>query len=254
MMPPQLKIAALVSVGRNPASGAPRAARNDVLALDAALGLAREVSVLHAGDAAPALHDYLAYGAASVEVLPLPPGADALAPLAGRVAGYDLILCGQRAEAGPGSGMLAYRLAKALNMPVVSAALEISLLGDEAEIVQFLPKGQRRVVRVSLPAVIALHPLAPRSPRYVYASRRAGRLLSAPALVGAPLPASPWQSEPAVKKPQKLKPPETRQGHARLLGAIATESKGGALVREGSAAEKARAILDYLRANRLIGF
>jgi electron transfer flavoprotein beta subunit len=254
MMSPQAKIAVLVSVGRNPASGTPRAARNDVLALDAARALAPEVSVLHAGDAASALHDYLAYGAASVEVLPLPPGADALAPLAQRLAGYDLILCGQRAEAGQGSGMLPYRLAKALNMPVVSAALELTLLGDVAEIVQFLPKGQRRVVRVSLPAVIALHPLAPRAPRYVFANRRAGRLLSAPALAAAPSPASPWQSQPAVKKPQKLKPPETRQGHARLLGAIATESKGGALMREGSAAEKARAILDYLRANRLIGF
>ena len=253
-MSPQLKIAALVSVGRNPASGAPRAARNDVLALDAALALAPQVSVLHAGDAAPALHDYLAYGAASVEVLPLPPEADALAPLAARVAGYDLILCGQRAEAGQGSGTLPYRLAKALNLPVVSAALELTVLGDAVEIVQFLPKGQRRVVRVSLPAVIALHPLAPRAPRYVYASLRAGCVRSAPAPLAPPSPPSPWRSEPAVKKPQKLKAPETRQGHARMLGAIATQSKGGALVREGAAAEKARAILDYLRANRLIGF
>lgn len=254
MMPPSPKIAALVSVGRNPVSGAPRAARNDVLALDAARALAPEVSVLHAGEAAPALHDYLAYGAASVEVLPLPPGADALAPLARRVAGYDLILCGQRAEAGQGSGTLPYRLAKALNMPVVSAALELTLLGDVAEIVQFLPKGQRRVVRVSLPAVVALHPLAPRAARYVFANRRAGCVLSAPAPVAEALPLSLWRSEPAVKKPQKLKPVETRQGHARMLGAIATESKGGTLMREGSAAEKARAILDYLRANRLIGF
>lgn len=255
MMSTSLKIAALVSVGRNPVSGAARASRNDVLALDAARALTAEVSVLHAGDpAAVALLDYLAYGAASVEVLALPPGTDALAPLVQRLGGYDLVLCGQRAEAGEGSGMLPYLLAKALNMPVVTAALDLTLLGDEAEIVQFLPKGKRRVVRVALPAVIALHPLAPRSPRYVYASRRAGRLHTSPALVPSPLPASPWRAEPAIKKPLKLKPPETRQGHARMVSAIASESKGGAVVREGGATEKARAILEYLRANRLIGF
>ena len=51
----------LVSVGRNPISGAPRACRNDVAALEIARGLPGDLTVLHAGDAGnPGLADYLA--------------------------------------------------------------------------------------------------------------------------------------------------------------------------------------------------
>jgi electron transfer flavoprotein beta subunit len=37
-----------------------------------------------------------------------------------------------------------------------------------------------------------------------------------------------------------------------MLAAIATESKGGAVVEQGTPAEKAEAILAYLREHRLI--
>lgn len=249
-----LKLAVLVSVGRNPISGAARASRNDVLALDLANTLAPAPLVLHAGDPAqPALQDYLAYGATSLEVLPVPVGADALPPLAQRLGGCDLVLCGDSAEAGEGSGLLPYLLAKALNVPVVTAALELSLRDGEVEIVQFLPKGKRRVVRVVLPAVIAVHKLAPRRPLYVHSRRRSGRIVcSSVALPPAPVGSSPWRLEPARKMPQRLAPPETRQGHTRMLAAIAMESRSGTLISEGDADAKARAILAYLRGNRLI--
>ena len=118
-----MKIAVLVSVGRHPVSGTARYSRNDAAALTIALSLAKAHSatldVLHAGDPSnPALQDYLALGARTVEVLEVPATsdreADAAAPLAARLRGYDLVLTGTRAEGAFDSGMLPYRVATAL--------------------------------------------------------------------------------------------------------------------------------------------
>jgi electron transfer flavoprotein beta subunit len=259
------RIAVLVSVGRNPVSGTPRCSRNDALALDIGRALGGGVTVLHAGDPAvdvqaagtpesEALADYLAFGAPELELLPVPEGHDIIPALAARLSGFDLILCGSRAEAGEFSGMLPYLLAARLAMPVVAGALEVSIAEGYAEILQFLPKGKRRRVRVRLPAVIAVHPMAPRRPRYAYASRVAGRVLPRPASAAATPHSTAWRTETATRKPRTFKAPETKHGHARMLAAIAAPSKGGAIISDGTAAEKAQAILAYLRDHRLIDF
>jgi hypothetical protein len=72
-----MKIAVLVSVGRHPVSGTARYSRNDAAALTIALSLAKThgatLDVLHAGDPSnPALKEYLALGARTVEVLEVP--------------------------------------------------------------------------------------------------------------------------------------------------------------------------------------
>jgi len=130
-----MKIAVLVSVGRHPVSGVARYSRNDAAALTLALSLAKQhnatLDVLHAGDPSnPALQEYLALGARSVEVLALPDAgdgqADASAPLAARLQGYDLVLTGTRAEGAFDSGMLPYRVANALNIPLVGAAVDVA--------------------------------------------------------------------------------------------------------------------------------
>jgi electron transfer flavoprotein beta subunit len=64
--------------------------------------------------------------------------------------------------------------------------------------------------------------------------------------------ATSWRVAPATKKPVKLKAAETKAGHARMLSAIVTEAKGGAVVNTGTPADKAQAILSYLREHRLI--
>lgn len=249
-----IKQVVLVSVGRNPVSGVRRASPHDAVAMNLGLSLGGTQEVIHAGDPdEPALHDYLAYGAAAVRVLPVTDGADSLPLLVTALKGYDLILCGDRAEAGSGSGLLPYLLAKALNLPVVSAALEVKQVGDSVEVLQFLPKGKRRTVRVALPAIIAVHRLADHRPAYVYAKRRQGRILTEQTGPVAPAAPSPWVTSPAGKRLIKLAPAETRQGHARMLAAITLESASGIIVKTGSAAEKARAIMTYLRDNRLIG-
>ncbi len=180
-----MKIAVLVSVGRHPVSGTARYSRNDAAALTIALSLAKThgatLDVLHAGDPSnPALKEYLALGARTVEVLEVPATpewqGDAIAPLATRLRGYDLVLTGTRAEGAFDSGMLPYRVASALDMPLVGAAVDLTLRDGHAEVRQFMPKGLRRRVEVRLPALIAVHPMANTAPSYAYARLREGTI------------------------------------------------------------------------------
>ena len=249
-------ITVLVSTAIHPLSGRPCTSRNDTLALE----IARQLSggahrTLHFGDPQDAaLPDYLAFGANSVEVVPAIPGGDTVATLVEQVRSAKLILCGTRAQSSEASGMLPYLLAAALKRPVLADVLEVQLLGNSVQAAQFLPKGRRRTVTVSLPAIIAVHPLATVLPRYAYARRMAGRIdtLSTEPTTG-PLP-TPWTLESADRIPVKLKAPDRRSGHARMLSATAAASRGGQVVTQGSDVEKAQAVLDYLREHDLIAY
>lgn len=248
-----LSIAVLAAIGRNPVSGVARPNPDDVVALELARGLGANVTALFAGDSTEAaLSDYLAYGATRADALPSPAGSDVAATLAARLSDFDLILTGTRSEGGEGSGLVPYLVAECLGLPIVGQALEVVVANGHAEVTQFLPKGQRRKVRVQLPAVIAIHPMAPVVPRYAYARRLAGRIVSQPAPQAVEESAVTWRVAPATKKPVKFKAAETKAGHARMLSAIVTEAKGGAVVNTGTPADKAQAILSYLREHRLI--
>jgi len=245
-----LRLSLLVSVGRNPVSGAPRACRNDVAALEIARSLPGDLTVLHAGRADnPGLTDYLAHGAGKIEVVPAKAESDIIAALADRLAGSDLILCGSRAEDGEESGMLPYLVAERLKLPLVGQVLSLSVIGDQAEITQFLPKGARRLVRVALPAVICIHPMAPVQPRYAFARKQAGKIVELAPAAGSLT--SPWRTEPATRAPIKFKAHKKEAGHSRMHSAIAPASKSGEVLIEGNNAEKAQAILAYLRKYRL---
>ena len=255
-------VTVLVSTSIHPLSGRPCTSRNDTLALEIARQLAGDSPrTLHVGDPQDAaLPDYLAFGARCVEVLPGVPGTDIVAALADHVRSAKLILCGARAQSGEASGMLPYLLAAALKRPLLADVLEIKLVGDSAQVTQFLPKGRRRTVTVSLPAIIAVHPLATALPRYAYARRVAGRIetLAAAGTTGAAAPpttpSSPWILDTTDRVPVKLKAPDRRSGHARMLAATGSASRGGQVVNEGSNVEKAQAVLDYLREHDLIAF
>ena len=268
-----MKIAVLVSVGRHPVSGVARYSRNDAAALTIALTLAKThnathdatLDVLHAGDPSnPALQEYLALGARSVEVLQVAREselhADPASLLAARLQGYDLVLTGTRAEGAFDSGMLPYRLANALDMPLVGAAVDITLRDGCAQVRQFMPKGLRRRVEVQLPALIAVHPLANAAPSYAYARLREGTIRAGAARSAAgAAPATPaddrsWTIRAASAKPVRLAAAEKRSGHARMLSATTTESRGGSVVIEGSSVEKAQVILAYLREHQLVDY
>jgi electron transfer flavoprotein beta subunit len=323
------RIAVLVSCGRHPVSGAARYSRNDAAALETGRMLAErhraQCDVLHAGDAGnPALEEYLALGASRVEVLACSEADDSIAALAARVAGYDLVLTGTRAEGAFDSGMLPYQLAHALGYPLVGAAVDVEIdggsgpasvgdavasrcvdnsvalatatasqqsgkgrtavenavaaqasppFGDNrtapanptapqhpqpprhyARIRQFLPKGVRRRVAVALPAVIAIHPLASVVPRYAYARLRAGAVTQQPANAAPTSEYGQWTIAPANARPVRFAAPEKRSGHARMLSATTTESRGGSVVIDGTSVAKAQVMLEYLREHQLIDY
>ena len=255
-------IATLVSAGKHPVSGEPRHCRNDSLALTVGLELAKSAAAqfeaLHAGNADnPALADYLALGATLIDVIPAAADADIVDSLAAKLIRTDLILTGSRAENGQDSGLLPYLLAAKLGLPLVANALAVKPTADGVEVLQFLPKGKRRRVTVQLPAVVAIHPLAPVELRYAYARQVLGKISAQPAPAYFTITASndmQWQTQPAIRKPNKLKAQEKKAGHARMLSAIVSENKGGAVVNEGTSVEKAQVIIAYLREHRLINF
>lgn len=253
------RIAVLVSVGRHRVSGVSCYSRNDASALEIARSLARahgaQLEVLHAGDPANlALTDYLALGAPRVDVLACGDGDDAAALLAERLRGIPLVLTGTRAEGAYDTGMLPYRLADALGYALVDSALELTLEGDRLAVTQFLPKGFRRSVEAALPAVVAVHPQAAATPRYAYARACAGTVEPHGVESAREASADAWRIAAVERKPIKLAAAEKRSGHARMLTATTTESRGGNVVIEGTSVEKAQAILGYLREHRLIDY
>lgn len=253
----KISAAVLVSAGRHPVSGIARPCRGDAVALGLARSLADEgLRVVHAGAPdEPALQDYLALGAGAIEVLSMTPGADPLTPLTDLLAGVDLIVTGSRAELGAASGLLPYALAQALRRPIVSNVLTAELDGDEVVVRQFLPKGRRRRIAAPLPAILAVHPLAPFELRYAYARRLAGRIDATPSdCLASPGTSQHWFVEQVKRRPVRLKAAEKRSGHARMLSATVSEAKGGAVAIEGSCVDKAQVMLSFLREHRLVDF
>ena len=253
------RIAVLVSVGRHPVSGVARYSRNDAAALEIGRMLssqhAARLDVLHAGDPSnPALEEYLALGAERVEVLACAEESDAVAALAVRLQDYELVLTGTCAEGAFDSGMLPYRLADALGLPLVGAAVDATIAEGRVTVRQFLPKGVRRRVDAALPAVVAVHPLAGVTPRYAYARQRAGSIDTSPVSPPVSAEAAQWRVAAAQRKPVRLAAQEKRSGHARMLSATTTESRGGSVVIEGTSVEKAQVILAYLREHQLIDY
>jgi electron transfer flavoprotein beta subunit len=245
-------IAVLVSSARHPVSGTPCAAPNDVVALELARTLAGgRPRTLHYGDPTdPALPDYLAWGAPLLEVTPTQPQLAAAPALAAALAGCDLILCGM--SGAPGTGVLPYALAALLGAPVLTDVLEVQLQPDGITVLQFLPRGRRRQVELPFPAVLAIHPLAPATPRYAYARRHIGTIEVRP--VATPVVAETtivWHLEPRSRQPRPLRGADTRSGHARMLAAVAQVGRGGQLITAGSSEDKARAVLAFMRAHGL---
>lgn len=253
------RIAVLVSVGRHRVSGVSCYSRNDAAALEIAHTLAQkhraQLEVLHAGDASNlALTDYLALGAPRIDVLACSDDDDAAALLAQRLRGVPLVLTGTRAEGAYDTGMLPYRLAEALGYALVESALDVAIQRDGVAVTQFLPKGFRRSIEATLPAVVAVHPQAAVTPRYAYARAAAGVIESHRESALTDSDAHAWRIAPVQRKPIKLAAAEKRSGHARMLTATTTESRGGNVVIEGTSVEKAQVILSYLREHRLVDY
>lgn len=248
-------VAALVSIGRHPASGRARRAGQDARALEMALGVAAAI-VVHAGavdaDGEAALRGYLGMGIDALDLLDQPAIADAVPALAEhlRRRGVGLVFTGSRAEVGESSGLLPYLLAERLGWPVVAgvAAVE-SLAADSVTLLQALPRGQRRRVSVRLPCVIGVDDAAPAPRQSAFAAARRGRIERIP--VADPVlddAASDWETAPARKRPRRLKLVRASSARERFRAAAAkAESAGGRVLTDVSPEQGAEAIYQLLR-------
>jgi electron transfer flavoprotein beta subunit len=253
------RIAVLVSEGRHQASGVSRWSRNDARALSLAYAIAPEradVRVLHAGHDSPAMRDYLALGVTNLQIVPRADDEDAADVLAEYVRDIDLILCGSRAEGQEDSGMMPYLLAQRLERPLLPGAVGLDVAAGGVTIGQFLPKGRRRRVEAAMPCVVTVHPMAPLALTYAYARTLSGRVseLPRPTTGGTARGDSGWTVSPIEARPIKLAAREERSGHARMLSATTTESRAGTVVDQGSAQDKAAAVITYLRKHGLIDY
>ncbi|CAN7206325.1 MULTISPECIES: electron transfer flavoprotein subunit beta [Pseudomonas] len=246
------KIISLVSIGAHPTSGRPRRAEQDARAVELGLQLAGDnLQVLHAGDVAePALRAYLGMGLEQLHVLEQPEGADALPALTAylRDAGAQVVLTGSQAETGEGSGMLPFLLAESLGWPLVVGLAQVeSIDGNSALVLQALPRGQRRRLKVRLPFLATVDNAAPKPRQSAYGPARRGVLQADEVEVIDDELLAVATLQPAKPRPKRLKVIKAKSGADRMKAATAKASGGGGQVLKGLSAEAgAEAILKLL--------
>jgi len=251
------QITVLVAASVHAVSGKPIRSRGDAIAVALALGLKRPLHLLSAGQMPDSVaRDYLALGAPSLELLDCDDNAssaDVASVLLPSLRDVPWVLTGSRAATEAGSGVLPHVLALQLGRPLVTDVLALEPDGSGWIITQALPKGARRRLRVSAPAVLCISAAAAFTPGYSLAKAMAGQILRRP--VTASLAASVPGQRVATSKRRKLLEARIQQsGHARMLGAIESPSTGGTVLSSGSAQSKAQAVLDYLRTHSLVPF
>lgn len=247
-----LHVISLVSVGAHPTSGRPRRAEQDARAVELGLQLAGDnLHVLHAGNAEePALRGYLGMGVDELHVLAQPPGADAVPGLTDyiRESGVQLVLTGSQAETGEGSGMLPYLLAETLGWPLVVGLAEVeSMSNGSAQVLQALPRGQRRRLKVRLPFLATVDNAAPKPRQSAYGPAQRGLLDVEEIEVVIDEVFTDAELTPAKPRPKRLKVIKAKTGADRMKAATAKASGGGGQVLKGvTAQEGAAAILKLL--------
>ncbi len=251
------RILVLLSLGRHPASGRPRRADLDARALEMALAQPEAaVEALHVGEPGePALRDYLGMGLARLTVLAAPPQSDALLVLQAYLAGRqppDLILAGTRAEAGECSGLLPYRLAEALGLPLVAGAAAIEQEADRVKVIQARPRGARRRMRLTLPALVTVGPAGDPARQVSFARARRGDIQVEPVEVSDEESSRDWTWQPARPRPKRMKSIQGAGAAARLAAASGTANQGGRLLEGLSADQAAEAVYQALLEDDLL--
>jgi electron transfer flavoprotein beta subunit len=246
-------ITVLVAPLTHPVSGRPIRSRADATAVALALSLPGKPRLLSAGAMPEAVaRDYLALGAPRLDVLTSQPESDVVATLLPALKDTRWVFTGTRGEAEMGSGLLPFALGAALGRPVINDVLAVEPDGSSWVVTQALPRGARRRLRVSGPAVLAVSAAAPFTLRHSLADALAGVIHRA--AVSAPAGSDLAQRAPRNKR-RKLLEAHTRQsGHARMLGAIESPATGGTVLQTGSPQSKAQAVLDYLRTHSIVQF
>lgn len=263
-------ITVLVSVRIDPTSGRATRSRADAagvaLALKA-LGPGGEPSLCTVGDMPEGVaRDYLAQGVSRLTRLLA--GDDSLAgavdALADACRDRTLVIAGAKGESGLASGLLPYALAHRLKRPLINEVIDLQPeAGGGWRVVQALPRGARRSWQLApgAAAVLVSSPrLAQREDlplRHAWVAAQAGTVQDK----AVRAPSSPqsaaveWSFEPARKQRRPLAPVSTESGAARMAkatGTAAPAGKSGAVLRDGSAMDKAQALLEHLRKLALV--
>jgi electron transfer flavoprotein beta subunit len=262
----------LVSVRIDPTSGRATRSRADAAAValaQKALGEGSEPWLCTAGEMPDAVaRDYLAQGVRQLTRLPLGNGAG----LGAVVSSLDpvcrnkgLVLAGPRGECGAASGLLPYALAQRLQRPVINEVVDLQREADGGwRVVQALARGARRSWRLEpgMAAVLVTSPrLAQREDlpqRHAWLAAQAGAIIDQTVTAPQSMPPSEratWTFEPARKQRRPLAAASTASGAARMAqatGSGESEARGGTVIREGSAVDKARALLEHLRKLSLV--
>ncbi|MGQ7245924.1 electron transfer flavoprotein subunit beta [Halomonas sp. V046] len=272
----RLEIGVLVSVGRHGVTERARRADLDARALEMALAQRSQrgvgevdIAACHVGASSDetdaALRDYLGMGLERLSLLEAREDVDALPVLldhlrgneAGgdKAAGPRLVLCGTRAEQGEGSGVLPFALAEALGWTMVSGVAAIEALepgegGWQATVLQALPRGQRRRLRVALPAVIAVDSAAPTPRQSAFGPARRGHIDRRPAGGEARVDeaVTEWPLTAAKVRPKRLKIVTATSARDRFKAAAAKAQGGtGKVLTDVTPEQGAEAILALLR-------
>ncbi|ENI4127872.1 electron transfer flavoprotein subunit beta [Vibrio fluvialis] len=250
---PSLTVSALVSIGAHPDSGRARRAATDARAVELALNLENsDLEVVHAGDPLnPALREYSGMGLSQLRVIAQEGSADAIDTLTSYFTDNmpDIILTGSRAESGESSGLLPFFLARRLACPLVTGIADILNIDDNhADVLQALPRGQRRALRVPLPFVATVDHAAQAPRQSAFGVARRTQIdttkTESTTLDGERMS---WEETPAKAKAKRLKVVKAKTAADRFKAATAkTAASGGKVMKEQPVSEMAQAVFDLL--------
>ena len=252
-----LSVISLVSIGEHPTSRRPRRAEQDARAIELGIKLVGDnLQTLHACELSDdpsqqtALRSYLGMGLSEINLLEMSENADAVLVIAEylKQQKIDIILTGVRAENGESSGMLPYLLAEHLGMAMVTSIAEILSIDEvnqQAEVLQALPRGQRRKLKIDLPFIASVDMAAAMPRQSAFGPAMRGQFEATQAATVTDQESSEWQVADAKKRPKRLKIIKAKTAADRFKAATAKASGGGGKVVHG-VEESAQAILDLL--------
>jgi electron transfer flavoprotein beta subunit len=165
------------------------------------------------------------------------------------------LLTGTRSEIGESSGCLPYLLADKLNIPFIPnicAILAIDVAAGYAEVMQSLPRGQRRKLKTQLPFMASVGMAAPTPRQSSFGVARRGIVQTIESInPAADSQQASWHTGPARKRPKRLKVVKAKTAAERFKAATAKiQSSGGEKIYEVDKA--AEAILKMLKEEKVL--